>query len=152
MIQEIMFKGKRADNGEWVYGRPFKINESDRHFISPIGSNIYNSSDNEQFIIKFHGMFISIEAIEVVPKTVGQFTGLTDNNGIKIYEGDILATEKRDVMFIIIWDRFSCGFKFKDNFDGCLLNIDLKALRKIEVIGNVHDNPELLENGDNNES
>lgn len=143
MTQETMFRGKRVDNGEWVYGDLIKHYENQRIFIA-YDQLFYTYADcgiNKLVTERFY---------EVKAETIGQFIGLTDKHEVEIYEGDILATEKRDVMFIIIWDRFSCGFKFKDNFDGCLLNIDLKALRKIEVIGNIHDNPDLLEKGDNN--
>lgn len=75
-------------------------------------------------------------AYEVIPSTVGQYTGLTDKNGKKIFEGDICAIvgeEKeiiKDDIFVVSWEE-DCGFNLYTCFD-------------YEIIGNIHDNPEWL--------
>ena len=97
---------------------------------------------------------------EVIPETVGQFTGLTDKNGKKIFEGDIVCTrfpkeceharnicslgdiQFRDGMFGIEWTQCK-----NDTFWG-LRRIDEDFHKEIEVIGNIYDNPELLEKGE----
>lgn len=114
-MREILFRGKRAEDNKWVYG--FVVNGS--HSI--IG--VYE--DGHCFCFE-----------SVIPETVGQYTGLCDKNGNKIFEGDIVrfsTAHAREIKYI----------------DGCFgfegSSIPIKYVNKFEVIGNIHDNPELLE-------
>ena len=137
-MREILFKGKRADNGEWAYGyyahRPTAvcIGESNP---SCIYVPACDPDDNSEFI-------------EVLPETVGQYTGLTDKNGKKIFEGDILEGHfdedfpENITLVEVIWKEYGFYTKGKsteaellDKFDGEIY----------EVIGNIYDSPELLE-------
>ena len=143
-MREILFRGKRKEHdffglgGEWVYGIPIKTHigtfmcfEENPHYCNQYG-------------------YMEIEEIsKVIPETVGAFTGLTDKNGVKIFEGDIVTYNKEyggktrekgtvywcDGAFLVenVQDEEDCGL--------------LGALGKyqLEVIGNVHDNFELLE-------
>ena len=120
-MREILFRGKRTDNGEWVQG-----------YYSP--ANIP--------LVGCLGHFINVggyEAIEIEPETVGQYTGLTDKNGIKIFEGDIVKgtflgfpIPIEDDVFSICWQEDVAGYK-------------ANYFENVEVIGNIYDNPKLLE-------
>ena len=142
-MRQIIFRGKRLDNGEWVYGLPYKAKYG-------CISSIVND-DEERFLI--------------FPKTVGQYTGLTDRNGKKIFEGDICRVvyldrrcnsngkhyEVENVMIeeVVVEKGTFC---FKTTIEDITFyrptGFDIYEKQKIkyfEDIGNVHDNPELLE-------
>jgi uncharacterized phage protein (TIGR01671 family) len=148
-MREILFRG-------------IPKNDCERHFFTDIwkdyceGSFVYGS-----LLISKDRYYISVSAlckinscinngmtsmIEVIPETVGQYTGLTDKNGTKIFEGDIVLYEKEDevgqieyheseAMFVVVFDTWQTDF---DHIYSC----------DIEVIGNIHDNPELLKGGE----
>ena len=87
----------------------------------------------------------------VLPETVGQFTGLTDKNGKKIFEGDIceVCLDPEICVGKVIWDDKIASYNILFNDGKCILPLDLWLNRNnpvwISVIGNIHDNPELLE-------
>ena len=129
---EIKFRGKKFDTGEWVYGYYHLTIHSQTHCIDVPMADFDNS-------ILWH----------VNPATVGQFTGLKDKEGREIYEGDIVRFKKEyqaelpsDAIFQIVFDEGAfCG----ENTDwkeylGVLVDVGT-----VEVIGNVHEHPELLE-------
>lgn len=149
MSREILFRGKRIDKGEWTEGYLFK--QWNRTFLLwGITGDIPNMT-------------------EVIPETVGQFTGLTDNNSKKIFEGDIVKItyndrltrrlEKGDyesymkefclVEQVVFYKGAFCSkVEIEDIPLYRPLGFDLYAksmLNELEVIGNIHDNPELLE-------
>lgn len=89
---------------------------------------------------------------EVIPETVGRFTGLTDNNGKKIFEGDIVKNALyREMPFIVKYDQSRGGYFPFASGDGCgcceieTITPDKNGQVDVEVIGNIYDNPELLE-------
>lgn len=133
-MREILFRGKHTRTGEWVEGLLWKNKyRSDKFFISCFP----DKDDNE-------------EAFIVFPETVGQYTGLTDKNGKKIFEGDIV---KYDDLTGIINYFFGCYCVKTNKPDWRNRNnpaIDIvfnEYPNEIKVIGNIHDNPELLEGG-----
>lgn len=122
-MKEILFRGKRVDSDEWGYGYAVKGNDKKyQMFIaSSIGVGFFTGG---------------IIAYEVIPETVGQFTGLTDKNGKKIFEGDIVESPHGTQGFIE-WQNEECAF---------LVNIgdDWQTMDDCpyEVIGNIYDNKE----------
>lgn len=130
-MREILFRGKRVDNGEWVHGGI--VHQTD-HYGEPVDRYyIIDGTETQDYDIGYE--------YEVVPETVGQFTGLRDKNGKRIFEGDILSFEtmRGTISFTVYYDE-ECGVwqPFGDSYCG----FDPKD---VEVIGNIHDNPELLE-------
>lgn len=153
MNREILFRGKRVDNGEWIYGRGLQQCKDELgNEIVAIFEDVVKS---EKYIKKEGRYFLYY--VPVNPETFGQYTGLKDKNGIEIFEGDI-------VRFSYITDglkliEIECLAKvvFKDGsfmikcVKGHIHNSMQRALFvmdyfniKIEVIGNVTDNPELI--------
>lgn len=132
MNREILFRGKRTDNGEWV--------EGDR-IIEPYGVVIQYYEGNKRI------------KVTVNPETVGQYTGLKDKNGNKIFEGDIIKfTRYRDeYVGKVVYEQRICGLDLWYNVvvgaygEEATYRISLTDPTKLKVIGNIHDNPELLE-------
>ena len=141
-MRNYLFRGKRIDNGEWVTG--FYVHYDDTKD---------NHKDDCDYIVGIHtGEHFPF--FEVIPETVGQYTGLTDKNGKKIFEGDI-------VKGLFVFGEISSVVIFKYGSFGIEWNIDeikvldpFLGLRNIEceVIGNIHDNPELLKGGDESDT
>ena len=126
-MREILFRGKRADNGEWVYG----------------------SLITERNMFDGNLMTMHIQDIEepyddnlIDDETVGQFTGLTDKNGTKIFEGDIIRDADGDVM-IVKWLTEGATFVLEPK-PYVSVHFYSTLPSEIEVIGNIHDNSELL--------
>lgn len=140
-MREILFRGKRADNGEWVEGAYFKHDTV----------RVCLSSDDpkpKHLIVKDGfcdwGFEPGIIGIEVDPTTVGQYIGIRDRNGQKIFEGD--TVEVYD-----IWGEFECigTVSWNDTFlawhCGKPKAMYGDIVASYRVIGNIHENPELLE-------
>lgn len=128
-MREILFRGKRVDNGEWVEGG---ILVDGDYFAICVYSD-------------YHGWH---EFVEVIPETVGQYTGITDINGKKIFEGDIvdeytalgkLGAERR----LVQWSDLFGGWHLSES--SSMYGGGICA--RYKVIGNIHDNPELLKGG-----
>lgn len=130
-MREILFRGKRIDNGQWVEGSYCHAEKLDR-------------SGDEHFIIEYSA---NGSSHRVDPVTVGQYTGLKDKNGKRIFEGDIVdilteneeigVVEYEDGGFLVSADGFCVDFHA--NINGA----------DLDVIGNIHDNPEMLKESNN---
>jgi len=117
-MRGIEFRGKREDNGKWVFGSLLSWDAGERHICC-------EEDDNEAM-----GKF------PVIPETVGEYTGLLDKNGVKIFEGDIVRYKGMELA--VRWDTEKAGFFIGNDKYWMMNGTD------IEVIGNIHDNPELL--------
>ena len=119
-MREILFRGKRVDNGEWA--------ESPYPYGTMSGGVVQHD-------------FIS--------ETIGQFTGLTDKNGVKIFEGDIVkyGNTLHEVVFCDFADNVYFGIWFADRGKIWAFSPSVAANR-MTVIGNIHDSPELIEDMD----
>ena len=159
-MREILFKGKRFNNGEWVEG--YYLRNGDRCYICPYICFASYSGDN---IIRFGNWY------EVDPETVCQYTGLKDSNDNKVFEGDIIKYADR-----LDYECYMESLEAPEEYEGCNYSdifttdkviyedfynypafdldkhyFDVNALSELnngnwyyEVIGNVFDNPELL--------
>jgi uncharacterized phage protein (TIGR01671 family) len=148
MNRQIKFRGKRIDNGEFVYGYYFTTPLTAEYNIEPINGAHFDSG------LSYRRHVISNEdgvVFEVIPDTVGQFTGVLNINGKEIYEGDIICAEypRTRHNFIVIWDERYCRWNANNIPFNYMYNTALSLLltglkRDIEIIGNIHDNSELL--------
>jgi hypothetical protein len=115
-MRDIEFRGKRKDNGEWVWG--------DLNHLA-------------------YGIVVINDNIIVNDRTVGQYTGIKDKNGVKIFEGDIVMDTDGNVAKV--WFDFGCFFTLR--------GMATKHLRNVaddcEIIGTIYDNPELLKEASN---
>lgn len=128
-MREILFRGKRVDNGEWVVGFPYPSIglDSGKWFMTEIHGTGSCSTSN---------------TYAVDPATIGQYTGLKDKNGTRIFEGDII--KYRDMLFVISWQEENGRFlgieKNRFRPDGgnycCYVGEELQVS---EVVGNIHD-------------
>ena len=140
-MREILFRGKRIDNDEWVEGSLIS-NDYRRWFIAIHPSLAFGPTRkyeiNEETLWGFYPFF------EVDPETVGQYTGLIDKNGKKIFEGDIVSGffNHEKIVGYIFYGSDASFFIQRDGLFGIGLN---NASDWLEVIGNIHDNPEFLE-------
>lgn len=137
MNREILFKAKRIDNGEWVEG-----------------NLITNERNENQKYIGYifdeqNGVIEDFDIVEVIPYTICQYTGLTDKNGKKIWENDILCAYLDDeypenrTLKKVIWN--TSGFYTKETYSTDIEPLDEWDSKHFEVIGNIFDNSELLE-------
>ena len=136
-MREILFRGKRADNGEWIEGMLLKCTLA-------AGTAYLIFADS--FATDLLGNVYSLDHAMVDPETVGQFTGLLDKNGRKIFEGDILSNPDYPNVTTGAIYYGSCNCSCCDGVYGFYSKeyADLRQADTLVVIGNIHDNPELL--------
>lgn len=136
-MREILFKAKRADNGEWCYGVPLVDGWSKTTYIA---SYEYSS-------------LAFVQQIEVIPETLCEYTQLKDKNGNRIWENDIVKTKFgrlckvvwRQTQCFVGWDFNVCDFDYGFNdFTKPPSSWDLYFPENLEVVGNSIDNPEFL--------
>ena len=130
-MREILFRGKKKVYNKWVYG----------WYCGKILNSDMSSTEESSQIIDANTLYWHT----CEPESVGQFTGLTDTNGKKIFEGDILKRTNGNKYLWYVDFKISA---FCANQTNCNYSCELGELLEtieVEVIGNIHDNPELLE-------
>ena len=149
-MREILFKAKRLDNGEWVEGYVFDdgLVDSKRRFVGDLIIRDYIGTADDKWEI---GTYF----YEVAPETICQFTGLTDKNGNRIWENDIVKFPDCEMgtesgygdCFInvgkISYDIICMSYFITNRVTVDMDDIDIRT--EVEVVGNAFDNPELLE-------
>ncbi|MCM1503381.1 MAG: YopX family protein [Bacteroidales bacterium] len=129
MKRDIKFRGKRLDNGEWILGYLFQ--DDDDHFPE---IHACGTLDNWE---------------QVREATVGQYTGRTDKNGIEIYEDDIILQQGNSGRRVPMLVRFEDGAFVVGRHKGASTpDRPMPIQKRCEVIGNIHDNPEILKGGE----
>lgn len=119
--RQILFRGKRVDNDEWVYGFLTQM-WAKYHIVDEYNENV---------------------AYEVVPGTVGQYTGLTDKNGKKIFEGDIVSVTTGIYGYKSTYHSATQTVRYEaDSGIAVFLPFDNSDMIEAEVIGNIYDNKE----------
>lgn len=140
MNNRYIFRGKRKGIGEWVYG--FYVFQRKRS--GKFGQVLSELDSNRHFIIDAQG-----KSNEVIPETVGQCTTLTDKNGKLIFTEDVVEDKDSGLLGKVVFATAEsgadgmAGFMVDDVYDG-LQNYN-GFWHLVEIIGNIHDNPELLE-------
>lgn len=136
-IRTIIFRGKRKDNGEWI--EDYYASQSNHACFA-------NELKYQHFIFKDVSLDIGLgglQEFEVAPETVGQFTGFTDKNGKRIFEGDIIRKTNKGRHPEIFTANIRTDFRVKEEvYYGPCEHFTESC--EYEIIGNVHDNPELL--------
>ena len=152
-MREIKFRGKRVDNGEWVCGDLLRPNLIVLDWENDTGGRVFG-----------------LEAFAVIPDTIGQFTGLKDKNGNKIFEGDVVKQSFQQNTPEVFYARVIKGYHqgvvkitsngvsimrpyfviTYDDGDQDISPVILKTPKSVrgyrsEILGNIHDNPELLD-------
>jgi uncharacterized phage protein (TIGR01671 family) len=146
-MREILFRGKRLDTGGWVYGYYCKYTKRQ---VCPVGDEL-KPEDIAHLIINDAfadwNMPRSLQAYDVDPETVGQYTGLKDKSGNKIFEGDVVSDG-----WITYTPIFQNGIYMAYNVkhlhltkQGPSTQFNIIWRDGCEVIGNIYDNPEMLE-------
>lgn len=128
MNRTIKFRGKSADNGKWITG--YYYHECGNTYIVEDRQSLSETSRNVPYV--------------VIPETVGQFTGLFDNNGKEIYEGDILfmGNDEYENIYNKVGIKDGC-FGYIGEYSGELLPFCNYNVTE-EVVGNIYDNPDLI--------
>lgn len=137
-MRDINFRGKRTDNGEWVYG-----------YVCCYGW----TGEEKTYIVPNYAS--ALYSIEVNPETVGQCIDLKDRNGINIFEGDIIyAVSNFDAAnMVVVYDPAEFRLVLCEDYKTYKPGLGFKCLCyerwNMQVVGNIYDNPELLGGNDN---
>lgn len=155
MSNLFICKAKRIDNNEWIVGRVWRVNENDKHFIFPLGCNIYDSNGISGLSKKFDGHFYILEAVEIKPNTICFSTGKCDKENNDLYSDDIIKMNDGSIaliehgefeMYCPIDDMYLDNVGFYVSSPQFEIAMPLGPTENYALkLGNYHDNPEILE-------
>lgn len=151
MVKENLFRGKQINNGKWVKGG---FHKWETRQVCPFGDEL--SLEEVKYLIIGNtnadwNMPREICATEVDPETVGQYIGQLDKNNVKIFEGDILKAKVRCGQYYrnkigyVVFDKYGLKYELKIRKNEIHEYKLIPNQTDCEVIGNIYDNPELLE-------
>ncbi len=156
-MRDILFRGKSIDSGKWLYGYP--LIDMAECSLKAKGKCVCPHDGSSAEILFWNDAFHKYDSESVIPDTIGQYTGLTDKNGVKIFEGDFVhhdydwpgklhevIFEQRNGNAYFGWVCFGRAGPAQDT-----LPFTGRYLRRLEVIGNIHDNPKLQDGEDDRE-
>lgn len=130
----IKFRGKRKDNGEFTYGDLINLHDG-RRFI--IDNRFGACIDDKCNFINTEAPFVN----EVIPESVGQLVGIENEHGFSVYDGDIIYSDQwKPTTYQVCYDRGAFYIAGADRHEVA----DIKYAEQFKVIGNIHQNPELL--------
>ncbi len=133
MSREILFRGKSIDIDNWLYGKLFNYGLTAPSNVPCICVCVPTSWKEAYNFYAVH------------PNTIGQYTGLKDKNGVKIFEGDVVIIGEKLKAKVIYYDG---AFRMQSEFSPTPINTtDMGYMMRefsVRVIGNIHDNPELI--------
>lgn len=145
MKREILFRGKDIGGKHWFYGSYLKTDDNINECFGGKNINIRHQ------IVQYEAGDWNLGGwayYDVIPETIGQFTGLTDKNGVKIFEGDIIRYyqpySQNWEEHIVLWDMNWASFGMFEQGSAYCKESDWVKIQHIEVIGNIHDNKELI--------
>lgn len=129
MNREILCRGKRIDNGEWAYG----------NYVNCTGPDC-QPNETRHYIVGYPNAWY-----EIYTSTLGECTGLRDRNGKRIFEGDILRYDGEKSIYDVRWDYHRWLVQMHGDYPTMPDDLDDFFCQYAEVIGNIHDDQELLE-------
>lgn len=136
-MKTYRFRGKRVDNRKFTYGDLIQLNDGRKYIVdNRFGACI----DNKGNFINTESPFVN----QVITETVGQFTGAPDKYGTEIYEGNIVRIhdDDNDEVGVVVWDDSEHRWNIEQG--NIVFELGSFYPRELEVIGNIHDNTELL--------
>ena len=150
-MREIKFRGKEIDTGKWVYGGLFKEPAPPQCFEKTLEDKYWIVYPNPRYMPDWNLPYEMVRT-DIEKETIGQYTGLKDKNGKEIYEGDIVSFNLKsdsegqpNIAGYIEYQTTFSGYRIMSFKGSFALDYNIKD---IEVIGNIYDNPELLEEGE----
>ena len=139
-MREILFRGKCSETGKWYTGQYINLHKTTYCFKEDYDR--FKDNDIHQIVFEQMtdwGLPNQHLRVDVIPETIGQYTGLTDKNGTKIFEGDIV---KHSIGTFVV--KFLNGTFLSSLTEDNYLSFLCEIHNQCKVIGNIHDNPELL--------
>ena len=142
-MRDILFRGQTRRKGEYIVNMAGDKCES--HWVY---GGIFPQNKDGDFAIIYQ-QEPEIRKFTVYADTVGQYTGLTDKNGVRIFEGDIVSLVKHDsLIYKVVY--VPCRYELVNSKGVNCFVLDIYKSENIEVIGNIHDNPDILKGGEDN--